>query len=132
VTVDAGIAGRDNDAATVGHNFEAVIADIEKRMREAAANLEFEEAARLRDELKRLRATEMAVFEDTGVRQSTVKARAGDAGGGRYGRAGNLPPPSAKVRKPDLDSMGPGTDREVPLGGVVRAKGGGRPGRRMR
>ncbi|MGL5137524.1 MAG: excinuclease ABC subunit UvrB, partial [Beijerinckiaceae bacterium] len=127
VTVDAGIAGKGNEAATVGHNFEAVIAEIEKRMREAAANLEFEEAARLRDELKRLRATELAVFEDSGVRQATVKAKAGGSGAGRYGRAGNLPPPSAKVAKPGLDSMGPGTDREVPLGAEVRTKGGGRP-----
>ena len=48
VTVDAGL-GR--HAATIGHNFQATLADLEKRMKEAAGNLEFEEAARLRDEI---------------------------------------------------------------------------------
>jgi excinuclease ABC subunit B len=61
VTVDAGFA---DTIATYGHNFEAVITDLEERMKEAAGNLEFEEAARLRDEIKRLRDIEMAVIDD--------------------------------------------------------------------
>src|SRR5882724_2781819 len=43
VLIETG-AGFAEDAATIGHNFEAVISDLETRMREAAADLNFEEA----------------------------------------------------------------------------------------
>ena len=49
------------DASLQGKDLKAIIADIEQQMRDAAANLEFEEAARLRDELRRLEAKELGL-----------------------------------------------------------------------
>jgi excinuclease ABC subunit B len=52
-------------------------------MREAAANLEFEEAARLRDEIRRLQETELAVADDPFARQEAVEERISEGSKGR-------------------------------------------------
>ncbi len=56
VTVDTGLA---EEPHMLGHNLRATIADLEGKMRAAAADLEFEDAARLRDEIKRLEQMEL-------------------------------------------------------------------------
>jgi excinuclease ABC subunit B len=57
VTVDVGVA--EDAKPFLGSNFQATLRDLEGRMREAAGNLEFEEAARLRDEIKRLKLLDL-------------------------------------------------------------------------
>ncbi len=102
VTVDIGLA----DAPAIGHNLQATIADLEKRMREAAGNLEFEEAGRMRDEIRRLQSVALAVGDDPMARQMDIEATAGSYAGERpFGRAANLP--STRPRKPTDADMGP-------------------------
>jgi len=75
-------AGFDEDDAEFlgpGHNLRAHLDHLEKQMREHAANLEFEAAARIRDEIKRLQEVELAVADDPLARREDVRARAGEA-----------------------------------------------------
>ncbi|MEM6973693.1 MAG: excinuclease ABC subunit UvrB [Pseudomonadota bacterium] len=57
-----------------GGNLAAVIEGLRKDMQKAAENLEFEEAARLRDEIQRLEKMELAVGADPLARQSALEA----------------------------------------------------------
>jgi excinuclease ABC subunit B len=56
-----------------GANLEAVLDGLRTDMRKAAENLEFEEAARLRDEVKRLEAVDLLVSDDPLARQYAVE-----------------------------------------------------------
>jgi excinuclease ABC subunit B len=117
-TGGAGVGGEGGfeEAATIGHNLEAVIAEMETRMREAAADLDFEEAARLRDEIKRLRATELAVLDNPTARDvMSAQTR------GLQSRA--------RPHKPEFDEMGIALTHEVKPASSPRSKLG-RPGMR--
>ncbi|MFD1911376.1 excinuclease ABC subunit UvrB [Halodurantibacterium flavum] len=79
------------DKPLVGSNLAAHLDALRTQMRKAAENLEFEEAARLRDEVKRLEAVELAVADDPLARQSAVEEAveaAGASGRSTAGRAG--------------------------------------------
>ena len=161
VMVPTGLA---EEGAVIGHNFKATLADLEKKMRDAAADLEFEEAARLRDEIKRLEQMELAVADDPLARnpgEGGSSSRSGtNPSAARQGRSGSsrghgakpsplageggsrsdpgegagaqsrirknsldemtvrrteIPVQGARPKKPSLDFMGPGTDRETPM-----------------
>jgi len=77
-----------------GANLEAVLEGLRLDMRKAAENLEFEEAARLRDEVKRLEAVDLVVSYDPLARQYAVEAvsdtAVGRSKGGRGGQRGGL------------------------------------------
>ena len=57
-----------------GSNLQAVLDGLRTDMLKAAENLEFEEAARLRDEVRRLETVELAISDDPLARQSAINA----------------------------------------------------------
>jgi len=103
----SGVAGKGfaDGGHLVGANLQAHLNALEKQMRDAAADLDFETAARLRDEIKRLKAVELAAMDDPMARQEAASAEGargtgkteakalegGNKGKGAAGTTGSLP-----------------------------------------
>ena len=76
------------DRALVGANLQAHLEGLRTEMLKAAENLEFEEAARIRDEIRRLEAVDLAVADDPLARQSAVDERVAASARSSSGRPG--------------------------------------------
>ena len=137
------------DGNMVGNNLKAHLEYLQKKMRDAAADLNFEEAARLRDEIKRLTELELTLSDDPLARAAESESPASGREKGRHnkgralhkavddrlispqaGEMGGSPEGGTKNRggakrslfaKPSLDEMGPGTDAVTPAGAVSRS-----------
>ncbi|PBB82634.1 excinuclease ABC subunit B [Mesorhizobium sp. WSM3879] len=137
----------DDAGAMIGNNLKTHLEALDKQMRDAAANLDFEKAARIRDEIKRLREMELSISDDPLARYADMESPVSGREKGRHnkGRAvhrsvdddakglfrkphldemgadGAVPVKNPLFAKPSIDDMGPGTDMPTPAGAVSRS-----------
>ena len=133
------------DGNMVGNNLKAHLEYLQKKMRDAAADLNFEEAARLRDEIKRLTEMELLVSDDPLARAAESESPVSGRGKGKHNkgvarhrtaeeqerfrkldetRAAEEAAKAARpnlFRKPELDEMGTSGDHATPAGAVPRS-----------
>ena len=90
------------DPVKIGSNLKSHLKSLKQKMLKAAEDLDFEEAALIRDEVKRLEAVDLAVASDPMVRQSAVEAIASgmvEKGRSTGGRSGTRVYKGKSVRK---------------------------------
>ncbi|QRY68845.1 excinuclease ABC subunit UvrB [Ensifer sp. PDNC004] len=114
----SGVAGKGfaDGGHLVGNNLQAHLNALEKQMRDAAADLDFEKAARLRDEIKRLKAAELAAMDDPMAREEakSLESRKGGASPSSPSspsssgstRGSKATDDKSLFQKPHLDEMG--------------------------
>ncbi|MER8938835.1 excinuclease ABC subunit UvrB [Mesorhizobium sp. M0915] len=134
----------DSAGAMMGNNLKAHLDAMDKQMRDAAANLDFEKAARIRDEIKRLREMELSISDDPLAKYADMESPVSGREKGKHNkgvakhrtseeqerfrkldeaRAAEEAAKAARpnlFRKPELDEMG--ADGAVPVKKPLFAK----------
>jgi len=82
-----------NTDTSIGHNLKKHLKSLKKKMKEAAENLEFEEAAKIRDEIRKLEASELEIGINPKIRQSRLQNKIYPEGRSTQGK------PGTKVRR---------------------------------
>ena len=82
-----------SDGSNIGGNLKKHLKALDKKMKESASNLEFEEAAKIRDEIRKLESTELEITLNPKIRQYDVKNKLYPKGRSTMGM------PGTKVKK---------------------------------
>ncbi len=80
-----------NVDTSIGHNLKKHLKSLKKKMKEAAENLEFEEAAKIRDEIRKLEASELEIGINPKIRQSKLQSKIYPEGRSTQGKPGTKP-----------------------------------------
>jgi len=80
-----------NIDTSIGHNLKKHLKSLKKKMKEAAENLEFEEAAKIRDEIRKLEANELEIGINPKIRQSKPQSKIYPEGRSTQGKPGTKP-----------------------------------------
>jgi len=80
-----------NVDTSIGHNLKKHLKSLKKKMKEAAENLEFEEAAKIRDEIRKLEASELEIGINPKIRQSKLQNKIYPEGRSTQGKPGTRP-----------------------------------------
>jgi excinuclease ABC subunit B len=87
-------------SSNIGGNLKKHLKSLNKKMKEAAANLEFEEAARMRDEIRKLEASELEINLNPKISQYNLKNKIHPKGRSTMGMPGVKVNKAAKKWKP--------------------------------
>ena len=89
-----------SEGSNVGGNLKKHLKALNRKMKESAANLEFEEAAKIRDEIRKLEASELEISLNPKINQYKLKNKVYPKGRSTMGMPGTKPRKAIKKWKP--------------------------------